>query len=89
MTSLRAILFACVAAGAIVVACGNDAPPYGAYPGTPCRTDIDCGGYYCVDSGGGTCQPPCRSEVDCGPGYSCKSQARRGTGGRVNVCLPD
>jgi hypothetical protein len=71
-------------------ACGNDhgPGPYAAI-GAPCRNDFDCGGIFCVDFGGGTCQVACRSDVDCGPGYRCHSESRRGTGGNVEVCVPN
>jgi hypothetical protein len=89
-TRTAALLFVAVTV-ASAIACGNDGPPpYGAFPGALCQSDLDCGGgSYCVDTGGGTCQPPCRNNVDCGPGYSCKSQNRRGAGGKVDVCLPN
>lgn len=70
-------------------ACGNDGPgPYVA-TGAPCRSDYDCGGTFCVDFGGGTCQFSCRNNVDCGPGFHCHNENRHGTGGKVDVCIPD
>jgi hypothetical protein len=72
-----------------VPACGDDRPPPGAYINAPCRGDFDCAGLACVDPGGGTCQAACRNNFDCGPGYSCDSENRHGTGGKIDVCMPN
>jgi hypothetical protein len=75
---------------ALAAACGNDSHPMpGAFVGAPCRTDYDCAGLYCVDPSGGTCQLACRGDLDCGPGASCKSENRHGTGGKIDVCIPN
>lgn len=71
-------------------ACGNDGPgPFYGAAGAACRSDYDCGGTYCVDFGGGTCQVSCRNDLDCGPGYHCHNENRHGTGGKVDVCIPN
>jgi hypothetical protein len=86
--ALRAVVLLIVGS-CVTLACGPDAPPPGAFVGAPCHSDYDCGGLYCVDVAGGTCQLACRGDAACGPGYSCRSQGRRGAGGKVDVCLPN
>jgi hypothetical protein len=72
-------------------ACGNDGPgPYGyGAIGAPCGSDYDCGGTFCVAFRGGTCQAGCRNDLDCGPGFHCHDENRRGTGGKIDVCIPN
>jgi len=90
MATSQKVFVSIVVASTLAVSCGSDnPPPYGMYAGAFCRSDLDCGGFYCVDPGGGTCQAPCRGDLDCGPGFRCRDEGRRGANGRVNVCIPN
>lgn len=69
-------------------ACGPDYPPPG-FPGSPCGSDLQClPGSYCIEPNPGSCVPACRGDYDCAAPYVCKSRDRRGTGGKVSVCVP-
>jgi len=70
-------------------ACGSDYPPPFFYPVGPCGSDLQCPlGSYCIEPNPGSCGPSCRGDYDCAVPYVCKSRDRRGTGGKVSVCVP-
>ncbi len=67
---------------------GSDFP--GGMCTVACRDDVDCpGGTDCIDKKGGVCLPVCDEHRDCFGGYRCKSEDRRGAGGKSRVCIGD
>ena len=54
----------------------------------PCGDDHDCpDGTVCIDKMGGQCLLACHHDSTCRGAYQCKSEDRKGAGGKLEVCI--